>query len=183
MRPKMAICRKYLPNAAKNGMPTGAAIMNGIVASIVVVIAPILPNQDLFWAFFSLNLVMFLLSYVPVFPAFYKLRKIDPDTPRPFKVSGSDLFLKVLVALPMIMIVISLIFTALPLQFDAESLSQQLPITIGAIVFALVGEAIIWIKKSKRRSAVSWRNESKRPHRNKTGLECPESLNHKRKYG
>ena len=71
-------------------MPTGAAIMNGIVASIVVIIAPILPNQDLFWAFFSLNLVMFLLSYVPVFPAFYRLRKIDPETPRPFKVSGSD---------------------------------------------------------------------------------------------
>ncbi|MBL1226986.1 APC family permease [Enterococcus sp. BWR-S5] len=134
----------------KNGMPIGSALMNGIVASIVVVIAPILPNQDLFWAFFSLNLVMFLLSYVPVFPAFYKLRKIDPDTPRPFKVGGSDTFLKVLVVVPMVMIIISLIFTAVPLQFDAESLNEQLPITIGTIVFIIIGEAIIIIKKIKK---------------------------------
>ncbi|MGC6768651.1 APC family permease [Enterococcus sp. LJL128] len=134
----------------KNEMPIGSAIMNGVVASVVVIIAPILPNQDLFWAFFSLNLVMFLLSYVPVFPAFYKLRKIDPDTPRPFKVGGSDLFLKVLVVVPMILILISLVFTALPLQFDAETLNEQLPITIGAIVFVLFGEGIILFKKIKK---------------------------------
>ncbi|MBP1045454.1 APC family permease [Enterococcus sp. BWM-S5] len=134
----------------KNEMPIGSALMNGIVASIVVVIAPILPNQDLFWAFFSLNLVMFLLSYVPVFPAFYKLRKIDPDTPRPFKVGGSDLFLKILVIVPMLMILVSLVFTAVPLQFDAESLNEQLPITIGTIVFIIIGEAIIIIKKIKK---------------------------------
>ena len=81
----------FAKRSRKRDMPIGAALANGIVASIVVVIAPFLPNQDLFWAFFSLNLVMFLLSYVPVFPAFFKLRKIDPDTPRPFKVSGNDL--------------------------------------------------------------------------------------------
>lgn len=137
----------FAKRSSKNDMPVGAAIANGIVASIVVIIAPILPNQDLFWAFFSLNLVMFLLSYVPVFPAFYKLRKIDPDTPRPFKVSGSDAFLKVLVVVPMILIIISLIFTALPLSFDAETLEAQLPITIGSIIFILIGEIIIFVKK------------------------------------
>ena len=78
--------------------------------------------------------------------------------------SGSDLFLKVLVALPMIMIVISLIFTALPLQFDAESLSQQLPITIGAIVFALVGEAIIWIKKIKKEGVLFHGETNRKDH-------------------
>lgn len=143
----------FAKRSSKNDMPVGAAIANGIVASIVVIIAPILPNQDLFWAFFSLNLVMFLLSYVPVFPAFYKLRKIDPDTPRPFKVSGSDAFLKVLVVVPMILIIISLIFTALPLSFDAETLEAQLPITIGSIIFILIGEIIIFVKKNKKINA------------------------------
>ena len=85
----------FAKRSRKRDMPIGAALANGIVASIVVVIAPFLPNQDLFWAFFSLNLVMFLLSYVPVFPAFFKLRKIDPDTPRPFKVSGNDSFFEI----------------------------------------------------------------------------------------
>ncbi|MFZ8764652.1 APC family permease [Enterococcus diestrammenae] len=143
----------FAKRSQKTQMPIGAAIMNGIVASVVVIIAPILPNQDLFWAFFSLNLVMFLLSYVPVFPAFYKLRQIDPDTPRPFKVGGSKTFLKVLVVIPMIMILISLIFTAIPLQFDAATLSEQLPITIGAIVFILFGEGIIIVKNIKKEGA------------------------------
>lgn len=143
----------FAKRSQKTQMPIGAAIMNGIVASVVVIIAPILPNQDLFWAFFSLNLVMFLLSYVPVFPAFYKLRQIDPDTPRPFKVGGSKTFLKVLVVIPMIMILISLIFTAVPLQFDAATLSEQLPITIGAIVFIFFGEGIIIVKNIKKEGA------------------------------
>lgn len=139
----------FAKQSAKNDMPTGAAMMNGIVASIVVIIAPFLPNQDLFWAFFSLNLVMFLLSYVPVFPAFLKLRKIDPDIERPFKVSGSDGFLKVLATLPMIFILVSLIFTAVPLSFDPDSLAEMLPITIGSIVFIIAGEVIIKVKKVK----------------------------------
>ena len=142
---------KFFAKRSKGkNMPIGAALANGLVASLVVVIAPILPNQDLFWAFFSLNLVMFLLSYVPVFPAFYRLRKIDPDTPRPFKVGGSDGLLKLLVIMPMILIVISLIFTALPLSFDAETLVAKLPITIGSILFIAIGELIIIFKKIKK---------------------------------
>ncbi|WP_347086432.1 APC family permease [Streptococcus mutans] len=140
----------FAKRSRKRDMPIGVALANGIVASIVVVIAPFLPNQDLFWAFFSLNLVMFLLSYVPVFPAFFKLRKIDPDTPRPFKVSGNDSFLRLLVILPMILIIISLIFTALPLAFDSETLASKLPITIGSLIFIGIGELIIIIKKIKK---------------------------------
>lgn len=139
----------FAKQSGKNEMPTGAAIMNGVVASIVVVIAPILPNQDLFWAFFSLNLVMFLLSYVPVFPAFLKLREKDPDIERPFKVSGSKGFLKVLAYIPAIFIVISVIFTAVPLSFDPDTLAEMLPITIGAVVFILIGEVIIHVKHVK----------------------------------
>lgn len=137
--------------SGKNEMPTGAAIMNGIVASIVVIAAPFIPNEDLFWSFFALNLVMFLLSYVPVFPAFYKMRKIDPDRERPFKVGGNDLVLKLYyVALPMILLIVSIIFTAVPLSFDAETIAATLPITIGAIVFIIIGEILaVTLKKKK----------------------------------
>lgn len=135
--------------SGKNEMPTGAAIMNGVVASIVVIAAPFIPNEDLFWSFFALNLVMFLMSYVPVFPAFYKMRKIDPDRERPFKVGGSNLVLKLYyVALPMILLIVSIIFTAIPLSFDAETLAATLPITIGAIIFIIIGE-ILAAKKKK----------------------------------
>lgn len=133
----------------KTNMPIGSAVMNGLVASLVLIIAPFMPNEDLFWSFFALNLVMFLLSYLPVFPAFIKLRKTDPDTERPFKVPGSPLFLKILASMPMILIVIALIFTAIPLSFDAETLSSKLPITIGAVIFIIIGEVIVNRKRDK----------------------------------
>lgn len=138
----------FAKRSAKNDMPTGTAIMNGIVASIVVVIAPFIPNQDLFWCFFALNLVMFLLAYLPIFPAFLKLREIDPDTERPFKVSGGPVFLKLLAYLPMVLIFIALVFVAVPLSFDAETLASVLPITIGSIVFIIIGEFIVRKKRN-----------------------------------
>lgn len=64
--------------------------------------------------------------------------------------SGSDGILKVYMALPMIIIIISLIFTAIPLQYDKASLTEQLPITIGAIIFIVIGELIIKFKKIKK---------------------------------
>ncbi len=133
----------------KNDMPTGTAIMNGIVATVIVVAAPLLPNQDLFWAFFALNLVMFLLAYIPVFPAFLKLRQIDPDTERPFRVNGKPWFLKLLATLPMILIIVSIIFIAIPFSSDPETLAEVLPITIGSVVGLAIGELIIIVKKIK----------------------------------
>lgn len=133
----------------KNEMPTGSAVMNGIVATVIIVAAPLLPNQDLFWAFFALNLVMFLMAYIPVFPAFLKLRQIDPHTERPFRVGGKDWFLKLLVILPMSLIIISIIFIVIPFSADPETLTEVLPITIGSIVSIIIGEAIIYVKKVK----------------------------------
>lgn len=137
----------FAKRTGKDNMPTGTSIINGIVASVVLILAPLLPNEDLFWSFFALNLVMFLLAYLPVFPAFYKLRKMDPDIERPFKVKGSDTFLKVLVIVPMILLVISIIFTGIPLSFDSETLAATLPITIGAVICIAIGEIIIKVKK------------------------------------
>lgn len=139
--------RFFSKKSSKNQMPTGAAIMNGIVATTVVVLSPLLPDQDLFWSFFSLNLVTFLLSYLPVLPAFYTLRKKEPDVCRPFRVAGKNWWLKVLVIVPMIMLIVAIIFTALPLQFDTATLKEKLPVTIGTIVCVLIGEGFILLKK------------------------------------
>ena len=136
--------------SAKNDMPTGSALCNAVVAGIIVIIAPFIPNEDLFWSFFALNLVMFLMAYIPIFPAFLKLRKIDPDTERPFKVPGSDLVLKILAYIPVVLIIVALIFTAIPLSFDPETLAGTLPITIGSIICIVIGEVMIKVLHSKK---------------------------------
>lgn len=143
----------FAKRSAKNDMPIGAALMNGIVATIVVGIGAILqyvyPDSELFWSFFALNLVMFLLSYLPIFPAFLKLRKTDPDRERPFKVSGGAVVQKILAIVPMLLIIISIFFTAIPLAFDSETLSATLPITIGSVIFLIIGEIVIALCRKK----------------------------------
>lgn len=123
--------------------------MNGIVASAVCIAAPFMPNEDMFWCFFALNVVMLLVSYLPIFPAFLKLRKTDADTKRPFKVPGNNLVLHLIAYAPFVMIIISLIFCAIPLSFDAETLESVLPITIGSILFIVIGEIIVRINRTK----------------------------------
>lgn len=143
----------FARRSAKNDMPVGAALMNGIVASVVViagvVIQVVAPDSQLFWTFFALNLVMFLMSYIPVFPAFLKLRKIDPDTERPFKTPGGPVMLKILAIVPMVLIIVSIIFTAVPLAFDAETLAATLPITIGAVLCIIFGEILVQLRGKK----------------------------------
>lgn len=134
---------KIFSKQSKISMPIGSAIMNGIVASIVCIIAPFMPNEDLFWCFFALNLVMLLISYLPIFPAFLKLRKIDGERTRPFKVPGNSIVLHLVAYLPFIMIIISLVFVAVPLSFDSETLTEILPITIGSIVCMILGEILV----------------------------------------
>ena len=137
----------FARRSKRNDMPVGSALTSGIVASLVcmlgIVIERVSPDSSLFWSFFALNLVMLLLSYVPVFPAFLKLRRSDPATPRPFRVPGSPGFLKWLAYVPMVLILVSIVFTAVPLSLDKQTLSTYLPITIGSVLAILLGELLI----------------------------------------
>lgn len=42
-------------------------------------------DSDVFWVLFSTNVVFLLMSYIPMFPAFWYLRKYDSKTKRVFR--------------------------------------------------------------------------------------------------
>ena len=138
-----------------NGMPIGAAVINGIVAAVICVLGVImtllLPDSELFWTFFALNLVLLLISYLPIFPGFLKLRRTDPDAERPFRVAGSPAVLKIIAYVPMALILISVVFCAVPMAFDAETLMGVLPITIGTVLSIAIGEVLTIVRERKRR--------------------------------
>lgn len=140
---------------AKNNMPIGAAILNGTVAAVICVLGILMtliaPDSELFWTFFALNLVLLLMSYLPIFPAFLKLRRVDPKADRPFRVSGSPLLLNIMAYVPMALILISIVFCAVPLSFDADTLASVLPITIGTVLCVGIGEILILIREKKRK--------------------------------
>jgi glutamate:GABA antiporter len=134
----------------KNGMPIGAGYLNGIVATVLVIAAPFIPNPDIFWAFFSLNVIALLVSYTMMFPAFWKLRRDDATRERPFKVPGGKLMINLMTWIPEVLLIITIILTAVPLNGSSDELSSKLPILIGTIIVFVVGELVVRIAEQHK---------------------------------
>ncbi len=132
----------------KNGQPIGVAMMNGIVATILVLIAPIIPSEELFWNFFALNLVMLLFSYILLFPAYLKLKKIDKDIERPYKAFNNPIVAKFFAFMPMALLVISIFFTVVPL--NKSEIVEKLTLLIGTIIVLLVVEVVVYYNYHKK---------------------------------
>lgn len=129
----------------QKGMPIGAGIINGIIASILCIVSPFIPNQDIFWAFFSLNVVALILSYALMFPAFWKLRKIDPNHERPFKVPGGKVMINLFTWVPEALIIISALLTILPT--GKADFSSKMPVLIGTIITLVIGELVVCVAR------------------------------------
>ena len=145
---------KIFSKTNKEGVPYMASIMNGIVATGIIIVGLILGNisesaSNLFWTFFSLSLVTLLLSYVPLFLSFLKLRKTD-KTPRVYKVGGSDGFIKAFAIIPMVLLVLAIIFTLFG-DFSAEYIEGNLPLIVGVIVSLIIQEILASrVKETKK---------------------------------
>ncbi len=125
---------RVFASANSEGVPDKSPILNGIIASVLVGCGALLPNQDVFWSFFSVGVFTLMVSYVPMFPAFLKLRRIDPDRERPFQGGGKGLLLKLMAYVPMALIVVSLVFTVVPMNASPEGTLHQDPAVRGATV-------------------------------------------------
>lgn len=80
-----------------------------------------------------------------------KLRRTDPDTERPFRVSGGPLQLKITAYVPMALILISILFCTIPLSLDPDTLASVLPITIGTVLCIAIGEILIAVREKKNK--------------------------------
>ena len=137
---------KVFSKTNKDGVPYMASIMNGIVASVIVILGIILGEvsesaSNLFWTFFSLSLVTLLISYVPLFLAFLKLRKTD-KTKRVYKVPGNDFVIKLFTYVPFVLLILGVIFTLFG-DFTSEYISSNMPLIVGVIVSFIIEEILV----------------------------------------
>lgn len=143
---------KIFSKTNKKGVPYMASILNGIVAAIICIVGVVLgviseDASSLFWTFFSLSLVTLLFSYIPLFPAFLKLRKTD-NTPREYKVPGGKFMLNVMTWVPCVLLVLGIIFTMF-IDFSKESIMENLPFIIGVAVSFIIEEILVSRIKNK----------------------------------
>lgn len=137
---------KLFSKTNKDGVPYMASILNGVVASVIVILGVILgaiseTASNLFWTFFSLSLVTLLISYIPLFLAFLKLRKTD-NTKRVYKVPGNNTFVSVFAIVPFVLLILGVLFTLFG-DFTGEYISENMPLIIGVIVSFIIEEILV----------------------------------------
>ena len=120
--------------------PTGAAILMGIVSTVILILYGFLfnSNEDLFWSLFAFSGVIFLLPYIGMVLSFVKMRMIDKDHDRPFRVLGG---ISVAILLAVVCTLILLISIFLFIYTPGEGISW--PVLLGSVVTVIVGELMI----------------------------------------
>lgn len=75
---------------SKRGTPVGAAVLMGVVSTICLGLYGFMSgsNEDLFWSLFAFSAVIFLLPYQGMLLTFLKMRRVDADHARPYRVPG-----------------------------------------------------------------------------------------------
>ena len=136
---------KVFSKTNKEGVPYMSSIMNGIVASAIIIIGIILGEvsesaSNLFWTFFSLSLVTLLISYIPLFLSFIKLRKTD-KTERVYRVPGGKVMTALMAYVPFVLLVLSVIFTLFG-DFSKDYISSNIPLIIGVVVSVIIQEIL-----------------------------------------
>ncbi len=130
--------------------PASAAIVTGVVTTVVIVIYGFLAAdaEDLFWTLFAFSSIVFLLPYLAMFAAFLKLRNSDPSTPRPYRVPGGKGGAVVLAVICMLFILQAVVFFIYtPGEFD---MIYAASVVAGVVVTLIVGEGLVRWAERKR---------------------------------
>ena len=137
----------------EEGVPYKAAIINGVVASIIVIIGIIANaiNPDIgatFSLFFCLSWITLLVGYIPMFLAFLKLRKTEPNKERPYKVPGNEIVIKLMAWVPFVILIAGVVFTIFG-DFSAEYIQDNMPLIVGVILSFICEEVLVARIKEK----------------------------------
>lgn len=131
----------------EEGVPARAAIINGVVASIICVAGVVAGeiSEDFsasFSLFFCLSWITLLVGYIPMFLAFIKLRKTDPNVERPYRVPVKGAMVYVTALIPFVILIAGVLFTIFG-NFTLEYLQDNLPLIIGVVVSFILEEIFV----------------------------------------
>ena len=131
------------------GVPYMGAIINGIVASVIVILGIVLnvlvEKKVLaesfsagFSLFFCLSWITLLVGYIPLFLAFIKLRKEDSKTKRVYKAPIAP----GVAYIPFILLVLGVLFTIFG-DFSMDYLKENIPLIAGVVLSFIIEEILV----------------------------------------
>ena len=126
----------------KHGLNIGASTITFITTIIILLCEPFI-NGDIFWKFFALNIITLLLTYLPMFLSFKELRKKDIIKIRPYKVPGGKIIINLITYIPTLIMILCIILTLLPQEFNKAAFINNIPLYIGTIISIIIGELFV----------------------------------------
>ena len=132
---------------SKLGTPVGAAVLMGLASTLVLVLYGFMSgsNEDLFWSLFAFSAVIFLLPYQGMLLTFLKMRRTDPDHPRPYRVPGGTGAARLAAWLCLTTLALSIVlFVYTPGE------GPEWAVMVGVLVTLVIGEVVIRLAENHR---------------------------------
>lgn len=139
--------RIFAIESKKLGTPVGAAVLMGIVSTMLLVLYGLMSgsNEDLFWSLFAFSAVIFLLPYEAMLLTFIKMRITDPDHHRPYRVPGGLGIARLVAWTCFSVLALSIVlFTYTPGE------GMQWTVLGGVLVTLAIGEVVIRFSQNHR---------------------------------
>ncbi len=138
----------------RHNTPVGAFVAMGVVATAVIFGYGVLAQttEDLFWSLFAFSSIVFLLPYLLLFPTFVRLRRTDANTPRPYRMPGPLMWLRLLAAICVLFIVQAIVFFVW-VPGEPTDWAKAGPIIAGVIVTVVIGEIVIVLQRRRAQTS------------------------------
>jgi amino acid transporter len=140
--------RIFALESKKLGTPIGAAVLMGIVSTVVLIMYGFMSgsNEDLFWSLFAFSAVIFLLPYEGMLLTFVKMRIIDPDHPRPYRVPGGLGMARIAAWTCIAVLALSIV-----LFMYTPGEGMQWPVLAGVLITLAIGEVVISFSENHKK--------------------------------
>ncbi|KEI69837.1 APC family permease [Endozoicomonas elysicola] len=126
--------------------PIGANMITGIVSTVVILLYGLTSGEsdELFWSIFAFSSCIFLLPYLFMFPAYFKLRISDPDRERPYKVPGGIKAQAAISIICFLFIVQAVVLFIFPdIGNGTVDWGYSMPVALGIAITIGIGEWIL----------------------------------------
>lgn len=129
--------------STKSHAPAGPAVLMGFAATVLLLVYGLTSNSggDLFWTLLAFTSILFFLPYIVLSFALIKLRRIDPDVERPFKIPGKALPY-LIAALNFVFLLIGVVGFMVPPEGE-DPLSYIVFIVGGILITQVIGELLM----------------------------------------
>lgn len=120
----------------KNDQPIGVIIISGIMATLMTLASNLITGsaEDVFWAIFSCTSLLLIIPYIVNFEAYFKLKRTDKETERPYVFPGPKWLSTLLIRIAeLIAIGTCVLFVWTP----------GVPVNMTQLVFVVIGTVVV----------------------------------------